>query len=111
MQTQGQNVKDPCPKKSKVKETKPICIKIAKLLEQKDKKKKTREHKQNYIKKQKKTLAISNNTINFSKIKKKKSVILVKSRILTAIKNTIIPVPAENLQKTSIGLSNIYANK
>ena len=67
MQIQEIIVKDFNSKKPKAKETKFAYAKVAKPLEQKDKKKKTRKYKQDIIKEWKKTLAISNNTIDTSK--------------------------------------------
>lgn len=67
IQTQKTIVKSSCPKEPKTKKTKPTHAKTIKFLEQKIKKKKTKRHRQNATRKQKKTPATGNNTINASK--------------------------------------------
>ena len=43
-------------------------------------------------------------------LKRKKSIISLKSHILTIIKKAIIPAFASNLQKTSINFGNLHAS-
>lgn len=71
IQTKRIIVKNPHPKEAKAKDPKPALLHInkAKPLKQgrKDKKKRTKKHKQNYTGEQKDTLAIGDNTIDASK--------------------------------------------
>ena len=74
MHTKRTTIKDPCFKKPKAKDltSNLLYTNMAKLMEQsrKNKKKKIKKRRQGITGKQKKTLAINNNTINISKKKK-----------------------------------------
>lgn len=69
MQTQKITVKDPCPKKAKTKDPKPIwfCMDVAKPLEQEKKDRKVKQKKFWQRKKRKDTPATGDKIINVSK--------------------------------------------
>ena len=112
MQTQKITIKNPNPKKTKAKDPKLalLCTNAAEFLEQdrKNKKKRTKEYRENITQEQKEQILVTGNNI-IDAFKKEKSVTSIRSCIFIAIKMATILASAQDLKKTSIGLGNFRA--
>ena len=113
VQTQGSTAKDFFRlEKPKAKKTKSVCADAAEPSEQDKKDKKDRQDKKRKFRKRKErsnTPATGNNTIDaLKKRKRTEIVILVESRVITAIRRTTLQILASS-QKTSVSLGNFRA--